>query len=54
MVKDKLSFTSPVAGGDERGLNGNDPSNHRALKHTLAVDDWGKGKIVQLRYTWWI
>lgn len=51
MVKDRLSFTSPVTGGEERELNGNEPANRRAVKHTLAIDDWGKDKIVQLRWT---
>ena len=49
MVKDRLSFTSPVTGGEERDLNGNEPANRRAVKHTLAIDDWGKDQIVQLR-----
>jgi len=50
LVKDSLSFASPVLGGRVRSLDGNDPANSRSIRHTLAIDGWHGDKIVQLRW----
>lgn len=51
MVKDALSFSGPIVGGEEQSLDGNSAPNRQTLNHTLAIDDWYDNRIVQLRYS---